>query len=58
MITRVERGEDDLPVVHEFQLHHETDTYVPSPEHHIHHGVLKTSVPFPIEIDLRDIIES
>lgn len=54
---RIERGEDDLPVVHEFWLHREVDCYIPSPEHATHTRKLKTDVPFPIEIDLRSLIE-
>ncbi|GGP76983.1 hypothetical protein GCM10010214_60520 [Streptomyces abikoensis] len=54
---RVERGEDDLPVVYEFWLHREVDWYIPSPECFKHTGTLKTDVPFPIEIDLRSLIE-
>ncbi len=54
---RVERGEEDVPVVHEFWLHPEAGTYAPSPDRPTHVGTLKTDVPFPIEIDLRSLIE-
>ncbi|MFF4224834.1 Uma2 family endonuclease [Streptomyces abikoensis] len=54
---RVERGEDDLPVVHEFWQHQEVNWYIPRPERPTHTGTLKTEVPFPIEIDLRSLIE-
>ncbi|MEW1721749.1 Uma2 family endonuclease [Streptomyces sp. NPDC093109] len=54
---RVERGEDDLPVVHEFWRHHETGVYVSSPERPTHTGKLITEVPFPVEIDLHGLIE-
>lgn len=54
---RVERGEDDLPVVHEFWLHPETGVYAPAPTGHdgAHSAVLKTDLPFPVEIDLRAV---
>lgn len=55
---RVERGEDDLPVVHEFWRHREVDWYIPSPDCSRHMNTLKTDVPFPIEIDLRSLIEA
>ncbi|WP_229845138.1 Uma2 family endonuclease [Streptomyces cinnamoneus] len=54
---RVERGEDDVPVVHEFWLHPEAGVYAPSPDRPTHTGTLKTDVPFPVEIDLRGLIE-
>ncbi|MFE0045256.1 Uma2 family endonuclease [Streptomyces albireticuli] len=54
---RVERGEDDLPVVHEFWRHHEAGVYAPSPDRPTHTGTLKTDVPFPVVIDLRGLIE-
>jgi Uma2 family endonuclease len=54
---RVERGEDGEPVVYEFWLHHEAGVYAPSPEIPVHHGKLTTSVPFPIEIDLAELLE-
>lgn len=55
---RVERDENDLPVVHEFWLHHESGVYVPSPERHIHTDKLVTSIPFPVDIDLRGLTEA
>lgn len=54
---RVERGENDIPVVHEFWLHPEAGTYAPSPDRPTHTTTLKTDVPFPVEIDLRSLIE-
>ncbi|ARX84243.1 Uma2 family endonuclease [Streptomyces alboflavus] len=54
---RVERGEDDVPVVHEFWRHHEAGVYAPSPEQPTHIGKLTTDVPFPVDIDLRGLIE-
>ncbi|MFI9239327.1 Uma2 family endonuclease [Streptomyces sp. NPDC053079] len=53
---RVERGEEDVPVVHEFWLHPEAGVYAPSPDRPTHIGTLKTDVPFPVEIDLRSLI--
>ncbi|MEU7225170.1 Uma2 family endonuclease [Streptomyces chrestomyceticus] len=55
---RVERDENDLPVVHEFWLHHESGVYAPSPERPLHTGKLVTSVPFPVDIGLRELIEA
>ncbi|GCD43964.1 hypothetical protein GKJPGBOP_03650 [Streptomyces paromomycinus] len=55
---RVERDENDLPVVHEFRLHHESGVYAPSPERPLHTGKLVTSVPFPVDIDLRELTEA
>lgn len=54
---RIERGEDDLPVVHEYLRRQEEDRYTPRSERPTHTGTLKTDVPFPIEIDLRSLIE-
>ncbi|MCC3776853.1 Uma2 family endonuclease [Streptomyces sp. UNOB3_S3] len=52
---RIERGEDDIPEGYEYRLDHETGCYSTEFTHHI--GSLKTDVPFPIEIDLRSLIE-
>ncbi len=54
---RVERSEDDVPVVHEFWLHHEAGVYAPSPDCPTHTGKLRTTVPFPVEIDLASLID-
>jgi Uma2 family endonuclease len=54
---RVERGEQGRPVVYEFWLHHEAGVYAPSPETPVHQGKLRTSVPFPVEIDLDALLE-
>ncbi|WP_223267490.1 Uma2 family endonuclease [Streptosporangium nondiastaticum] len=54
---RVERGEDDVPRVHEFWLHPEAGVYAPAPDRPTHTTILKTDVPFPVEIDLRSLIE-
>lgn len=54
---RIERDDNDLPVVHEFWRHREVDWYIPSPDCPTHIGKLKTDVPFPIEIDLRSLVE-
>ncbi|MEU5051390.1 Uma2 family endonuclease [Streptomyces sp. NPDC021096] len=54
---RVERGPDIAPEVHEFWRDAEAGLFVPSPERRTHVGTLKTTVPFPIEIDLRNLIK-
>lgn len=54
---RVERGEENVPVVHEFWRHYETGVYAPSPEQPTHISKLTTEVPFPLDIDLRGLIE-
>jgi Uma2 family endonuclease len=54
---RIERGRDHVPVVHEFWLNHDTGSYFPAPEHPAHHEKLITEHPFPVEIDLRSLIE-
>jgi Uma2 family endonuclease len=53
---RVERGEGNLPVVHEFWLNHDTGSYFPAPEHPVHEDELITEYPFPVEIDLRSFV--
>ncbi|MGF1427410.1 Uma2 family endonuclease [Kitasatospora sp. LaBMicrA B282] len=54
---RVERGADDLPEVFEFWLDRETGVYAPAPSGGHHVGQLKTELPFPVEIDLRDLLD-
>ncbi|MEU4685300.1 Uma2 family endonuclease [Streptomyces xinghaiensis] len=54
---RVERGDDGLPVVHELWLHHDLGMYVPAPAHPSHTGKLDTDLPFPVTIDLHDLVE-
>ncbi|GAA1916370.1 Uma2 family endonuclease [Streptomyces sodiiphilus] len=54
---RVERGEDDTPVVHELWLHRDRGEYIPAPAHPEHQDKLVTDVPFPVEIDLRSLVE-
>ncbi|MEV8022787.1 Uma2 family endonuclease [Streptomyces sp. NPDC086554] len=54
---RVERGDDDIPVVHEFWRHHESGVFVPSPDSPVHTGKLTTEVPFPVDIDLGSLVE-
>ncbi|WP_282202365.1 Uma2 family endonuclease [Kitasatospora fiedleri] len=51
---RVERGEDDVPVVHEFRLDREQGVYLPVA---VHEGSLRTELPFPVEIDLKQLVE-
>lgn len=53
---RVERGEGGRPAVYEFWLHHGAGVYAPSPETPVHQGTLRTSVPFPVEIDLDALV--
>ncbi|MEU6115484.1 Uma2 family endonuclease [Streptomyces sp. NPDC047117] len=54
---RVERGEDGIPVVHEFWLSRASGEYVPAPEHPVHTGKLETDRPFPITIDLASLVD-
>ncbi|MGW4803461.1 Uma2 family endonuclease [Kitasatospora sp. NPDC004272] len=51
---RVERGEDDVPVVHEFRLDPEQGVYFPVA---VHEGSLRTELPFPVEIDLKRLVK-
>ncbi|MEU2512559.1 Uma2 family endonuclease [Streptomyces syringium] len=53
---RVERDNDDCPEVHEFWLHAGTGQYVSAPEHPCHNGKLETDRPFPVSIDLADLV--
>ncbi|MDT0380673.1 Uma2 family endonuclease [Streptomyces sp. DSM 42041] len=53
---RVERGDDDFPVVHELWFHHDMGMYVPAPERPVHTGKLVTERPFPVEVDLRALV--
>lgn len=54
-ITHFWRIEDEAgkPVVYVYELDPATHTYVPTG---IHHGRLSVEVPFPIEIDLADLL--
>ncbi|MEV5241276.1 Uma2 family endonuclease [Streptomyces cinnamoneus] len=54
---RVERGEDDLPEVHEFWLHKETGQYISAFDRPVHVGKLETDRPFPVTIDLASLVE-
>lgn len=51
---RVERGLDNLPIVHEFHRDEEKGVYLPVAQHE---GVLRTSLPYPVEIDLKQVVE-
>jgi Uma2 family endonuclease len=51
---RVERGLDNLPIVHEFHRDEEKGVYLPVAQHE---GTLRTSVPYPVEIDLAEVLE-
>ncbi|MFI2030242.1 Uma2 family endonuclease [Streptomyces buecherae] len=55
---RVERGEDDAPVVHEFHLDARTGVYAPAPAGPVHTDVLRTDVPYPVEFDLRRVFDA
>jgi|GEM_PF-2089183 len=48
---RVERSEDDRPIVYQYWLDHESASYVPAPAN-VHTGTLTTAVPYPVRIDL------
>ncbi|WP_051055331.1 MULTISPECIES: Uma2 family endonuclease [Kitasatospora] len=50
---RVERGDDDVPVVHEFRLDPEQGVHLPVA---VHEGSLRTELPFPVEIDLKRLV--
>ncbi|MFD7639928.1 Uma2 family endonuclease [Kitasatospora sp. NPDC059795] len=51
---RVERGDNDLPVVHEFRRDEPQGVYLPVA---VHEGLLHTDLPFPVEIDLKQLVE-
>ncbi|MFF4340504.1 Uma2 family endonuclease [Kitasatospora sp. NPDC001540] len=51
---RVERGENGLPIVHEFRLDEAQAVYLP---YAVHEGLLRTELPFPVEIDLKQLVE-
>ncbi|WP_169813307.1 Uma2 family endonuclease [Nocardia vaccinii] len=51
---RVERGQDDRPIVYQYWLDQESREYVPAPTP-IHSGTLSTAVPFPVRLDLSAI---
>ncbi|MGI5528535.1 Uma2 family endonuclease [Streptomyces syringium] len=54
---RVERGEDDFPVLHEFWLDQASGVYTAAnrPERAAHTDRFRVEVPFPVEIDLKSI---
>ncbi|GAA2723518.1 Uma2 family endonuclease [Streptomyces luteosporeus] len=54
---RVERGDDGMPEVHEFWLPVGKDAYIPAPLHPVHRGKLETEVPFPVAIDLANLLK-
>jgi Uma2 family endonuclease len=54
---RVERGQDDVPEVHQFWLDEDSGVLVPRPDRPVHTDKLTTVVPFPVDIDLRALIE-
>lgn len=51
---RVERGEDDHPIVYQYWLDNESGEYVPAPAD-IHTETLRTAVPYPVDIDMSRI---
>lgn len=51
---RVERGDDDLPVVHEFHRDEAQGVYLPVA---VHEGLLRVELPFPVEVDLKQVVE-
>ncbi|MEV6672919.1 hypothetical protein [Streptomyces sp. NPDC051162] len=54
---RVERGEGNFPVLHEFRLDEPSGVYAPAnrPEGASHADRFRAEVPFPVEIDLKSI---
>jgi Uma2 family endonuclease len=54
---RVERGEKDNPMVHEFWRDEESGVFVPRPDLPTHTDMLITEVPFPVEIDLHGLLD-
>ncbi|GAA2724512.1 MULTISPECIES: Uma2 family endonuclease [Streptomyces] len=54
LFWQVERGKDAVPEVHEHHLDPSTGRYREAARHT---GMLKTDVPFPIEVDLRSLID-
>ncbi|MFD5316101.1 Uma2 family endonuclease [Streptomyces sp. NPDC127098] len=54
---RVERDRENLPVVHEYRIDPDTGAYIPAHEYAIHREKLSAEKPFPIDIDLRALIE-
>ncbi|NBM19090.1 Uma2 family endonuclease [Streptomyces sp. GC420] len=55
---RVERSEEGLPEVHEFWLDEEAAVYVPATARKVHTAKLAVDEPFPVEIDLRGLVEA
>ncbi|GAB2884588.1 Uma2 family endonuclease [Streptomyces mayteni] len=53
----VERDRENLPVVAEYRIDPDTGAYIPAHEHAVHRDKLTTQEPFPVEIDLRALIE-
>ena len=54
---RVERSENDIPRVHQFWIETDSGVIVPRPDRPVHTDKLTTEVPFPVDIDLRGLIE-
>ncbi len=53
---RVELDRDQKLAVHEYWLNADTLAYFPAPMHPVHHDKLVTRLPFPIEIDLNELL--
>jgi Uma2 family endonuclease len=54
---RVERDTDQLPAIHEFYLDRDSGVYAPAPRVSVHRQVMRTDFPFPVEIDLKGLLE-
>lgn len=54
---RVEQERGGQLAVHEFWLNHEIRSYFPSPRHPVHRDKLIVEHPFPVEIDLRTLMD-
>jgi Uma2 family endonuclease len=53
---RVELERDDQLAVHEYWLNADTRSYIPAPSHPVHRRQLATDVPFPVKIDLAELL--
>ncbi|MBU3067641.1 Uma2 family endonuclease [Nocardia sp. NEAU-G5] len=51
---RVERGQDDRPIVYQYWLDDESGAYDPAPAG-VHAETLTTAVPYPVHVDLSGI---
>jgi Uma2 family endonuclease len=53
---RVELQRDNQLAVHEYWLNADTRSYIPRPERPVHRRELTTDLPFPLKIDLADLL--